>query len=255
MKFVWPVGSIHARSLAVVATAFALQACGDDPIIPDPDPGAIEITVATAGFLKDDQYQVLLDGADQGVVAADGMVTISDLAAGAYSVDLGDVAANCTSDGPMSVTVQEAATATVTLSVDCTFGTPDSYTLRFDRDRPDLDTGDIEDCLFGICNTEEDWDMWVFNSTGTDPQAVIRQNIDPGEAAEIAHLPGVTLDTMTEADVEGATFSVSYVDNPFDATRVILIKTDLGAVYALGNPVEDLLSFTLDFDAVLITPP
>ena len=42
-----------------------------------------------------------------------------------------------------------------------------------------------------------------------------------------------------------------------DAGRVILIRTDLGNVFALGNPVEDLISSpaVLTFDAALIAEP
>jgi hypothetical protein len=45
------------------------------------------------------------------------------------------------------------------------------------------------------------------------------------------------------------------VADPFDSGRVILIRTDTGQVYALGNPVEDAQALTLTFDAALIVQP
>ncbi len=62
----------------------------------------------------------------------------------------------------------------------------------------------------------------------------------------------MTLASLTEADVQAATFTTELVDESFDAGRVILIRTDLGSTYALGNPVENTILLTLTFDALLL---
>jgi hypothetical protein len=95
--------------------------------------------------------------------------------------------------------------------------------------------------------------MYVFYNSQTTPQSVIRQN--ETAAVEIAHLAGVALADLTEADYAGATFGTDLVADPFDSGRVILIRTDTGQVYALGNPVEDAVALTLTFDAALIVQP
>ena len=83
----------------------------------------------------------------------------------------------------------------------------------------------------------------------------------PGDApAIVAHLAGLDPSdrrmrfcaTLTEADVAGATFGTELVADPFDAGRVILIRTDAGSVYALGNPVEDMTALTLAVDVAFL---
>jgi hypothetical protein len=239
--------------VALIVTASV--ACGEsDPgeTVGPPTPGSISVTTQTSGFLKDDSYELLVDGESRGTIGANDEVAVSELDPATYEVDLADVASNCVAEST-SVPVVSEETADVSLTVVCAPSEPDAYTLRFTRDRPDLDTGAITDCLFGLCSSEEEWDLHVhFNSQG-DVRAVIRQNLTTG--VEIAHLPGVALAELTEEDVEGATFTTALVADPFDSGRVILIRTDVGNLYALGNPVEDSMMQTLAFDATLIATP
>ncbi|MFP3948902.1 MAG: hypothetical protein ACLFWG_09245, partial [Longimicrobiales bacterium] len=169
-----------------------------------------------------------------------------------YEVELGDVAANCTAD-PLSVPVVSEETADVSLGVVCAPAEPTTYTVSFSRERPNLDDGEITVCPFGICSTTEEWDLYVYNSSQTDPASVIRQNETTG--VEVAHVTGVALEDLTEEDFEAATFTTGIVNEGFDSGRTILVRTDLGSVYALGNPVEDATAGTLTFDAALIVEP
>jgi len=51
-------------------------------------------------------------------------------------------------------------------------------------------------------------------------------------------------------DARAATFTTSLVDAPFDSSRVILIRTDQGVMFKLGNPVEaELVVDGVTFDA------
>jgi hypothetical protein len=234
------VGRSWARTLVAVGVITGV-ACGEtDPTEPaGPElPGSISVSTETSGFNKDDSYEVLLDGMGRGTIGAADVMTITELEPATYELGLGDVADNCTVEGT-SVSVVSEETADVSLTIVCALSEPDAYTLRFTRDRPDLDTGEMPE-----------WDLYVHFNTSQDPQAVIRQNQATG--VEIAHLPGVTLDDLTEEDVASATFGTALVADSFDPGRVILIRTDLGNVYALGNPVEDTFMQTLVFDAVLI---
>jgi len=232
---------------------FILAACGGDdgpppttPILP----GTISVTTVTTGFMQDDGYELLVDGSTAGAIGANDAMTVGDLDPATYAVDLGDVADNCAVEGASSVAVESEATADVTLEVACSLGSATSYTIRHGRERPDLDTGEITECPFSICSTNEAWDFYVYYSSSSTPKTIIRQN--QTAALEIAHVAGRTLDDLTPADVAGAVFTTDYVTDPFDAGRVILIRTDLGDVYALGNPVEDTGAQTLTFDAILI---
>jgi len=233
------IGSVACEDSGTVSTAPSM-------------PGTIDLTTETSGFMKDDGYEVFVDGQSRGAVGANDALTIEGLDPDTYEVTLGDVAENCSADGT-SVSVGSDETATVSMNVSCSFAAPVAYTLRAGRARPDLDTGEITECPFSICSTQEAWDLYVYYSSSGTPHSVIRQNQTAG--VEIAHLPGVTLDGLTEADYQGASFTTELVPDPFDSGRVILIRTDQGRVYALGNPVEDSSAQTLTFDAVLIVSP
>jgi hypothetical protein len=208
------------------------------------------VTTETSGFLTDDSYELLVDGESKGAIGANDAMTLAELDPATYEVTLGDVAENCTVEGT-TVAVTSEATATVALTVVCSAQEAESYTLQFNRLRPNLDNGEVKECPFGICDTSEAWDLHVYNSSSSDPHSVIRQNQTTG--VQIAHLAGKTFATLTAADVSGATFTTEWVADSFDSDRVILIKTDVGAVYALGNPVENMTDLTLTFDAVLIS--
>ena len=127
---------------------------------------------------------------------------------------------------------------------------PSPYTLRANRDRPNLDDGSIVECTFGLCPSDDTWDIYAYFDTQSDPQSVIRQNQTTG--VEIAHVTGVSLGSITESDVEAATFTADLVIDPFGSDRVILVRSDTGNLYGLGNPVENTLLLTLTLDAVLL---
>lgn len=244
-----PRGRYALAALIVIGSAACGQ--GAQTNVP-PIAGSIKVSTATSGFLKDTSYDLLVNGESQGAIGANDEMTVSDLDPATYEVSLGDLTDNCAVQND-SVTVASGETADASLSIVCTYDAPTTYTVRFGRERPDLDTGEITVCPFSICSTTDAWDMYVYQNSSTTPQGVIRQN--QTNAVEIAHLPGVTLSNLTEADYQGATFTTDLVSDPFDAGRVILIRTDLGAVYALGNPVEDDTAMTLTFDAALIDTP
>jgi hypothetical protein len=243
----------HAAVTLLVIGMVACDGSSSDPTGP-PAPGSILVMTETAGFLKAESYELLVDAVSKGAVDANGQVTISELEPGSYEVALGEVPDNCTAEA-LTVTVESDETTGVTLSVVCTYADPVTYTIRFSRERPDLDTGEIIECPFGICSSPDYWDLYAHRNSQTEPESEIRQN--QTNEVEIAHLPGVTLEGLTEDDFLGATFTTELVAEPFDAGRVILIRTDLGNVFALGNPVEDLISSpaVLTFDAALIAEP
>lgn len=232
--------------------AFGVVACSDSALGGFVEPGSILVKTSTTGFMKAVGYEVVVDGVNTTAIGANDEVTVPGLDPGSYLVELAAVPDNCTAEGVL-VPVQAAETVEAALSIDCAYDEPVAYTIQFSRERPDLETEAITVCSFGFCPTDEDWDLWVYNNSGTTPSSVIRQNQNAG--AEIAHVPGVTLPELTEVDYQAATFTTELVDDPFDAGRVILIRTDLGNVYALGNPSEDVVALTLTFDAALIDQP
>lgn len=247
-----PGSGLRGVALLGLATV-ALTACdsAESPVEVDttPLPGAIAVATVTTGFLQDDGYELFIDGVSQGTIGANDQVTLADLEPATYELTLGDVADNCTVSAA-SVTVTAEATVDGVLAVACAAEASEPMTIRASRDRPDLDTGAVVQCNFGLCPSDTDWDLFVEFDSQSDPQSVIRQNLSAG--VEIAHVVGVALGDLTEDDVAAASFTAEFEDRAFSSSSTVLVRTTSGAVYALGNPVEDTLLLTLTFDAVRI---
>src|ERR1041385_8041152 len=108
--------------------------------------GNLTVTTSTSGSSVPSGYTVRVDGSQSQGISANGSVTFSNLSAGSHTVDLTNVASNCTvSDGTSrTVTVPSGGTATTAFSVSCTAATgnltvttsttgsgfPASYTLH-----------------------------------------------------------------------------------------------------------------------------
>ena len=96
--------------------------------------------------------------------------------------------------------------------------------------------------------------MYVEFDSQSEPQAVVRQN--QTTVVEIAYLSGVAFAELTEEDFTEATFTTEFVEEPLSPTSVVLLRTDQGNVYALGNPVVATgFTPTLTVEAALIALP
>jgi hypothetical protein len=128
------VSGANPRNVTVTAgqtttVAFAVT-CTPRPA----ETGNVRVTVSTSGGSPDgDGYTVSVDGGSAQDLNANGSRTIQGLTAGAHSVQLGGVAANCTvtGDNPQPVTVVTGQTATVTFAVSCVATGP-SVNLRIE---------------------------------------------------------------------------------------------------------------------------
>jgi hypothetical protein len=117
--------------------------------------------------------------------------------------------------------------------------------LRFEQDYMDLDTGTVQECDFGLgCNGGEDFHV-AYNA-GRVPHSVIFQEFP----AEIAHVQDVAFADVTACDDDFAAYGQGLVDEGFDEDRVIFIRTEAGATFVLGNPIEDDFALTLEWAIV-----
>ena len=113
------------RRCAIAAVVVALVACDDDDPV-GPTTGNVEVEVLTTGEGTDSNgFTVDLDnGAETEAVTVNDTITITDVDAGSHTVELTDLASNCSVDGdnPKSVTIQASETETVSFAVTCTAG-------------------------------------------------------------------------------------------------------------------------------------
>ena len=122
------------RRLLLSSWLCASAACsgGSEPGAPL-DTGALKATVATDGSdIDPDGYVLVVDGTAGATVAVNGSRTVTNLAAGSHSVDLGGVTGNCSVGGvhPVSVPIVANQTAQVSLSVTCQPLPPATGTIR-----------------------------------------------------------------------------------------------------------------------------
>lgn len=107
---------VDVTANATVQAAFSVTCSGSSS-------GSIAATVSTSGAnLDPDGYSLAVDGGPSQRVGLSGSATFSSLAPGSHTVLLGDVANNCSVNGPNPQTVSVAAGQTnqVALAVACT---------------------------------------------------------------------------------------------------------------------------------------
>ena len=109
--------------VVLIALSWGLGACDEETPV-GPTVGSVRVTATTTGAdLDADGYTAALDGgAGLALPANGGEVFFSNVSPGTSSVELTDIAANCTVSGsnPASVTVTAGDTATVAFDVACT---------------------------------------------------------------------------------------------------------------------------------------
>lgn len=127
----------------------------------------------------------------------------------------------------------------------CTTGTAaKTITLGFDCAHLDLDTETTTLACPPLSPSSQYWDLrFTYNAAAT-PHAVVSHN---EQLAKIAHLAGVPFASVTSCDAHQATFDTEPVYLPFDTSRVVLIQTDLGAVFKLGAQSETTTAVTFSY--------
>ncbi|MCH7781216.1 MAG: hypothetical protein IH848_10240, partial [Acidobacteria bacterium] len=121
------------------------------------------------------------------------------------------------------------------------------FTLAFEREGLDLDTGTIVPI--------EPWTLAV-NPADPQPDFVLAYNSERTVCAvvfhnrmngvEIAFLDGVAFNLVDSADLAGLSFTAAMIDQPFEIGDSVVLRTDMGAHYLLGNPIEDAAGVTFD---------
>ena len=79
------------------------------------------------------------------------------------------------------------------------------------------------------------------------PHAVV---FPVGESVEMSFVAGVGFDGISSSDTPNLVFSSEPTDLPFSDNDCVVIRTDQGAVFKLGNAVETGLSVTFNYAAL-----
>jgi hypothetical protein len=109
------------------------------------------------------------------------------------------------------------------------------HAMRFENDFLNLDGDTVISCG-RACAFPDGTDLKIAFDPTRETHSVVVQN--QGAGVEIAYLNGAVFGDITAEDARTAAFTASLIDAPFDGNCVILVRTDQGAVFKIGNAVE-----------------
>ena len=108
-------------------------------------------------------------------------------------------------------------------------------TMEMESQVLDLDSGNVVD------SAPQDWasaagaDVKLAYNADRIPHTVV---FPVGEAVELAFIASVGYNGIFSSDIPNLVFSSEPIDMPFSANDCVVIRTDQGAVFKLGNAVE-----------------
>lgn len=109
----------------------------------------------------------------------------------------------------------------------------------------DLDTGTVTNREYLTIPPGADVKL-AYNADRT-PHAVA---FPATEGVEMAFVANVGFDGVSSADIPGIVFSSEPTDIPFSPDHCIVIRTDQGAIYKIGNAVETGSLVTFNYSAL-----
>lgn len=120
-----------------------------------------------------------------------------------------------------------------------------SETLEFETQGLDLDTGTVVEATPGQVVEANQADFFISYNADVVPHAVL---IPATEHVEMAFLSGVAFSDVTVDSISGLTFTADTVDEPLGQYDTVILRTDTGSVFKLGNAVEGESSVTVSYE-------
>ena len=118
-------------------------------------------------------------------------------------------------------------------------------TMEVESQVLDLDAGTVADALTEDLTAPTGADVQLAYNADRTPHAVV---LPVGEGVELAFVASVSFDSISSSDVSNLVFSTEPTDLPFSANDCVVIRTDLGTVFKLGNATESGLSVTFNYE-------
>lgn len=120
-----------------------------------------------------------------------------------------------------------------------------SETLEFETQGLDLDSGTVVEATPGQVVEENQVDFFISYNADVVPHAIL---IPATEHVEMAFLSGVAFPDVTVDSISGLTFTADTVDEPLGQYDTVILRTDTGLVFKLGNAVESETSVTVSYE-------
>ena len=120
-------------------------------------------------------------------------------------------------------------------------------TMELESQVLDLDSGTVDDALPTDLTTPPGADVQLAYNADRTPHAVV---IPVSEGVEMAFLASVGFDDISSTDVPTLVFSTEPTDLSLSANDCVVIRTDQGTLFKLGNASENGLSITFHYEAL-----
>jgi len=117
-------------------------------------------------------------------------------------------------------------------------------TMEVESQVLDLDSGTVVDALTDDLMTPTGADVQLAYNADRTPHVVV---FPVGEGVELAFVASVGFDGISSSDVSNLAFSTEPTDLPFSANDCVVIRTDQGLVFKLGNATESGMSITFNY--------
>ena len=119
-------------------------------------------------------------------------------------------------------------------------------TLTFETEGIDLDTGAVMES--DMPDEADGTDIRIAYNALRSTGAVVM--VGATEGIELAFVSNIAFDGVTAESVAGLTFSPEPVDAPFSANDTVVVRTNTGAVFKLGNASESGMGVTFNYTAL-----
>lgn len=136
---------------------------------------------------------------------------------------------------------------TAALSISALIEAAETVTMNVQTQVLDLDAGTIADASTLDPAGPASADVQLAYNADRTPHAVV---MPIGEDVEMAFVAGAGFDGVSSSDLESLTFSAEPADLPFSADDCVVVRTDQGAHFKLGNASESGLSITFNYQAL-----
>ncbi len=120
-----------------------------------------------------------------------------------------------------------------------------SETLEFEFQGLDLDTGTVVETTRNQVIEPNVADFFISYNADIIPHAVL---ILAEEHVEMAFLHNSGFDSVTADSIIGLTFTADVVDQPLGQNDTIVLRTDTGSIFKLGNAIEDETTVTIIYE-------
>ncbi len=118
-------------------------------------------------------------------------------------------------------------------------------TMEVESQVLDLDAGTVADALTEDLTAPTGADVQLAYNADRTPHAAV---FPVGNGVELAFVAGVGFDGVSSSDVPNLAFFTEPIDLPFSANDCVVIRTDQGTVFKLGNATENGTSITFNFE-------